>query len=63
MQFILEIEIDNAAFDGRNSGSEVARIIREVATEIDDDALDLHDGFHATLRDINGNKVGAARTR
>lgn len=60
MKFKIEIEMDNAAFDEGNSGRQVASILETVAREVED--LDLKDGFHKNLYDVNGNKVGVART-
>lgn len=54
--FKLEIVCDNAAF-GDTPLVEVARILRELAIRIEDENAK---GFVATLRDINGNKVGFA---
>jgi len=58
--FKLSIKMDNAAFSDGNSGSEVARILRELATRIDHDDVTQR-GFSMTLTDINGNKVGEAK--
>lgn len=60
MKLIITIRMDNAAFfdDGEQParGREVARILRNLADQVEDDA-DLVD--HATrLADINGNAVG-----
>lgn len=59
-EFKLEITMENAAFDEGNSGRQVASILETVAREVED--LDLKDGFHKNLYDVNGNKVGVART-
>lgn len=55
MDITIEISTDNAAFEDC-AGSELARILRKVANEVDDwpGANSLSIG----LRDINGNKVG-----
>jgi hypothetical protein len=55
-EFILRIQTDNAAFNENegNLGTELARILRDVATRIDG-ASDLALG---DARDINGNRVG-----
>ena len=52
-QITITIDIDNAAFE-EAGGSEVARILRELADQYDSE------GFHIfeTLRDANGNRVG-----
>lgn len=54
MKFTLEIECDNAAFDGGRK-HEVARILKELAKRIGEVKPDTR------LRDINGNTVGFAR--
>ena len=50
---VIKIHTDNAAFED-GGGSEVARILRQLADQFDSD------GFYAftVIRDINGNKVG-----
>lgn len=52
-KIIITICTDNAAFED-TGGSEVARILRELADDYD------NEGFHVykKLRDINGNSVG-----
>jgi hypothetical protein len=54
MKLTITIEMDNAAFDPREL--EVARILREVAQQLDD-GRQLDDWFPA-LRDVNGNLCG-----
>lgn len=60
MKFSLEIKAGNAAFDtgteGEVSGSEIARILRKLADNID--GIDLTDGHDGGLSDVNGNTVG-----
>lgn len=51
--FIVEIQTDNAAFDDEPC-TEIARILRKIATDLENDGL-LQDNY---LRDINGNIVG-----
>lgn len=62
MKFQIEINCDNAAFspECRGEGSEVARILRDLADRIDREGLTRGDYF--TLRDINGNSIGKAST-
>lgn len=56
MKITITINTDNAAFEDE-SGSEVARILRELCNEIEGrDILGNDDGTN--LRDINGNRVG-----
>lgn len=52
MKFIIEIAVDNAAFDGYARDAEVARILRDTATKVDNGV----DG--GRVYDINGNTVG-----
>lgn len=54
----ITIDIDNAAFEDAG-GTEVARILRKLATQYE------HDGFYVfeKLRDINGNTVGKAELK
>ena len=51
--FVLKIESGNAAFSDGNAGSEVARILRELARKVEDSS----DGS-GRLFDANGNGVG-----
>jgi len=54
MKFKLEIDCDNAAFDSwPNAEAEVARILRNAATEIE-----TRQG-QGKCRDYNGNTVGS----
>jgi hypothetical protein len=55
----IKIETDNAAFD--NYGEEVARILRRLADDIEDDGTRRQRQYTHNLYDINGNKVGEAR--
>lgn len=54
MKATIKIQMDNAAFD--DNGSELARILRSLAEDIDRRALMSGDRFGAT--DRNGNRVG-----
>ncbi len=56
MDITITINTDNAAFSDGNAGSEVARILRKAAKQIEDNGLPLNDD--PPLIDINGNKVG-----
>lgn len=57
---VLTIEsFNNAAFDHGQRNIEVARIMKEAANRIQDDSIQLNDGFF--LRDINGNPVGSLK--
>lgn len=57
----LRIRIDggNAAFD-EYPQAEYARILRKLATEIEDTAIEADGEARFYLYDINGNKVGRA---
>lgn len=59
MKFILEINIDNAAFEDEPLG-EISRILRDQATNMVHWVGDGSKSWDATLRDINGNTVGKA---
>lgn len=53
--FKLEIDTGNAAFDGGTCREEVARILRHVASKIENGASE------SACIDINGNTVGRFR--
>ena len=57
MTLKIEIEMDNAAFEGQ-SGSEAARILRKIAGRIEGE--DCVPGDITPCMDFNGNKVGTA---
>lgn len=57
MEFKLTINTDNAAFDGAVN-AEVARILHELATRIENDSAETN---HFVVVDGNGNKVGAGK--
>lgn len=59
-KILIEIEIDNAAFQDEPAGVEVARILRLIAQKVDGEDL-CEPRFEMSLRDINGNRVGKAR--
>lgn len=66
MRLTLTMELDNAAFsdewcsreDGERSGDAVADVLRRLACEYGGAWLEA--GDTETLRDANGNKIGAA---
>ena len=58
MTLKIEIVMDNAAFEPQ-SGTEAARILRELAERLDGENLRAKD--LRPLRDVNGNRVGEAR--
>lgn len=53
----IKIKTDNAAF-AEESGTEVARILRDLAARIE--GRDILPGESIALRDTNGNTVGKA---
>lgn len=56
MKATITVEMNNAAFE-LPAGSELARILRELASKIDESNLEGEDRIWK-LRDINGNNVG-----
>ena len=56
MDFRLKIDMDNSAFED-NPGAELARILRDVASECRD-YVDAPAAYVGCVRDINGNDVG-----
>jgi hypothetical protein len=54
-KFTVQIRCNNAAFDP-DPAPEVARILREISDKINREGLS---GFFETIRDVNGNDVGA----
>lgn len=61
MKFVIEVKMDNAAFEVADpearDGDEIARILRDIATKVEGQSVhpDTHDGF---IFDTNGNRVG-----
>lgn len=56
MQFRLQFDTDNAAFEGEELGLEIARILYAIANDINQRSrADIVEG---SARDINGNQVG-----
>jgi len=60
MKLVITINMDNAAFE--DAGSEAARILRELAFELESCA-ELSNGTNVSLHDANGNKVGMAEVK
>ena len=56
MKFVLKFDMDNAAFDGHNSGYEVSRILGKIAKR----ALqfNVEPDFTGAVIDANGNNIG-----
>ena len=57
MTICIRIETDNAAFADSKASSEVARILRELADDIDGYSC-FSVGYSNALRDIEGHEVG-----
>lgn len=55
MKAIITVQMDNAAFSEPVNGTELARILRELADGIEQTALENGDG--GGLFDSNGNRV------
>lgn len=53
MTFVLQINCDNAAFEGDARNAEVAYLLRKTATQI------IHRDDEGILMDSNGNRVGS----
>lgn len=58
MTLTIKIEMDNEAFQPQ-SGTQVARILKRLAGEIDNSIL--RNGHTYSLEDTNGNTVGKAK--
>ena len=59
--FSLNIDMDNAAFDGDNIGPELARILRKLASKVEVDRAslsELAELMSSVVHDVNGNNVG-----
>jgi hypothetical protein len=54
MKLVIEITMDNAAFDA-NAHGEAARILRQLVKDMTKDG-----SFTHLLKDVNGNRVGTA---
>jgi hypothetical protein len=63
MKFLVEINMDNAAFDGTENDAwagrkELSKLLRELADEVDISTVGAE---YWVISDINGNKVLRAR--
>ena len=60
LRFSLNIDCDNAAFDDSGIATELARILRKTATQ-----LEAGDDFESGRKvyDVNGNAVGIAQLK
>lgn len=54
MKLLVDVKMDNAAFEEAGNGTEAARILRKLANQIE--GLDLQEDC-GTVNDGNGNKV------
>lgn len=57
MRTVIEIQMDNAAFEENGRDIEIARILRALAARIDGHSH-FSPGHDQALRDSNGNEVG-----
>ena len=58
MRYTIKIDLDNAAFEP-SKGHEVARILRELANDVEQFAFTkASGGVRFPVRDVNGNRVG-----
>lgn len=55
--FTLKIKTDNAAFSDGARGAEIARILRDIARQVED----MCEGARCSIQDGNGNTVGEWR--
>jgi hypothetical protein len=56
MNVKITVNMDNAAFDNYFSGEELARILQELARNVQESVLSA--GLKIGVRDFNGNTVG-----
>jgi hypothetical protein len=63
MKLVITIYCDNSAFNGKDCGPELARILQIVTNRVDLECKsDLIRGYHGdpkSLFDVNGNRVGS----
>jgi hypothetical protein len=63
MKFVITIYCDNSAFNGKDCGRELARILQIATDRVDleskSDLIRGHHGDPKSLFDINGNTVGS----
>jgi hypothetical protein len=58
MRFVINVRVDNAAFEGDEREHELARILSELAERLS--KMPLTVDMPIRLSDINGNRVGYA---
>jgi hypothetical protein len=52
--FNLKFSVDNAAFEGDNRAYEIGRILRHLATKLEDGCTPRNN----SILDLNGNRIG-----
>jgi len=62
MDIIIKINTSNAAFEDCGTGPEVARILKQIAEDIDFCDCLISGGQDLSLQDIYGNKAGSFKT-
>ena len=67
-KLLIDINLDNAAFEGADAGAEIASILRDLADKLESSPIlacpaASDDELLAALYDVNGNCVGACETR
>ena len=64
MELVIRLDLDGAAFEDTLNGIEVARILRDLASELDDSQIGPSPDGETVgddLADINGNTCGSIR--
>ena len=64
MKFELTINTENSAFDNGSLGHELARMIHQIACDIESlpvNNISFIDGLDVSIKDINGNIIGTYR--
>ena len=55
----IEINTDNAAFDGDDKPAEIARMLRDIADRLESGSIETDYEHLQGIRDINGNITGS----
>ena len=55
----IEINTDNAAFDGDGGRAEIARMLRDIADRVESGSIETDHEHLQGIRDINGNITGS----
>jgi len=61
-KLLIDINLENAAFEGDDAGAEIASILRDLADKLENATITEND-LLAALYDVNGNCVGACETK